>query len=562
MIHVICPNCAIRFLVPETVQGRQGVCFGCGAPVRVPILSKPLDSSDLSLKPGTRLSERYVIAEQIGRGGMGVVYRAQDTLVNEEVALKLMTPKVLQTQKGQRNFIQEAQLARRLRHENIVAVHDLSWTDHGLLYITMEFLKGNSLRALLRKQRHNRRFLEVRLAVSITRQILTALQYAHRMVIHRDLKPENIMVLPGEHVKVLDFGLAKAVHDESAPPTPAPSRTPNRITGTWSYAAPEQRNLQKVDLRADLYTLGLIFHELLTLRTPMDDPVQVEHVRKDVSPSLLAVHDRALATEPQDRWPSSTAFRQALTEAFEQSYRAVSAPQFDSDSADAAASTEGMVYLEGGSFLMGCNDIPEEAPEFETRVSAFYMDKYPVTVEQYGQFLEGTGRPEPRHWESAEYCGPKQPVVGVTWEEANAYAAWAGKQLPTEAQWEFAARGRPNNLYPWGRAEPDTTWCNYREYLGMPSIVTMHEEGQTPEGICDLAGNVYEWTRDPFVPYNQKDSPTPDQQATPLCAVRGGCWNSPASDMRCSHRKGVFPESRLPTIGFRCVLPAQTEHQT
>ncbi|NIA14011.1 MAG: SUMF1/EgtB/PvdO family nonheme iron enzyme [Nitrospiraceae bacterium] len=515
---------------------------------------------DLSLKPGTRISERYIVAEQVGRGGMGVVYRAQDTLVNEEVALKLMTPKLLRTQKGQRNFIQEAQLARRLRHENIVAVHDLSWTDQGLLYITMEFLKGRSLRAVLRKQRGDRRFLEVRLAVSIIQQILTALEYAHRMVIHRDLKPENIMVLPGEHVKVLDFGLAKAVHEEGAVPPPTPARTPQRITGTWSYAAPEQRNLRKVDLRADLYTVGLIFHELLTLRTPMDDPVIVERARSDVSPSLLAVHDRALATEPQDRWQSSAAFRQALTEAFEQSYRAVSAPQFDSDG-ETAASTEDMVYLEGGSFLMGNNDVPEEAPEFETRVAPFYIDKYPVTVEQYEEFLKATRRPKPRHWESAKYCGPKQPVVGVTWEEANAYAAWAGKQLPTEAQWEFAARGKPNRLYPWGKAEPDATWCNYREYLGMPSIVTMHEEGQTPEGVCDLAGNVYEWTRDPFVPYRQKRAVTPARQSTPLCAVRGGCWNSPALDVRCTHRKGVFPESRLPTIGFRCVLPAQTERQ-
>ena len=401
--------------------------------------------------------------------------------------------------------------------------------------------------------------MDVRLAVSCVAPILKALEYAHRTVIHRDLKPENIMVLPGEHVKVLDFGLAKAL-DEELDAAGAGRRSSGRVIGTWAYAAPEQKKHQQVDSRADLYAVGLILHELLTLRTPTDEPVKVERARNDVSPSLLAVHDRALAEEKEDRWRSAAAFRNALLEAFEQSYRAVSARGLKTHEGK-TVSTEGMAYLEGGSFLMGCDEVVEESPEFEAHVDPFYMDKYPVTVEQYRQFLEATGHAEPRFWEAGEFSGPRQPVVGISWENANAYAAWAGKQLPTEVQWEFAARGKENRLYPWGRAEPDSNWCNFGDYLDMPSIVTMHEEGKTPEGVCDLGGNVYEWTRDPFLPYPELRPGDGPPKAAPRCTVRGGCWNSAPEEIRCTHRKGLFPETKAPTVGFRCVLPARSEQE-
>jgi len=559
MIQVACSNCGIRILVPLTVQGRAGICFGCGARLEVPAVSDTSQEHDLVFTVGARISERYVIRNPVGKGGMGVVYRAHDTLVNEEVAIKLLSPKLLRTQKGQRDFIQEAQTARRLRHDNIVAVHDISWTGEGILYLIMEFLKGQSLRDMLRGCRQERRLVDVRLAVSCVAQILKALEYAHRTVIHRDLKPENIMVLPGEHVKVLDFGLAKAL-DEELDAAGAGRRSSGRVIGTWAYAAPEQKKYQQVDSRADLYAVGLILHELLTLRTPTDEPVKVERARNDVSPSLLAVHDRALAEEKEDRWRSAAAFRNALLEAFEQSYRAVSARGLKTHEGK-TVSTEGMAYLEGGSFLMGCDEVIEESPEFEAHVDPFYMDKYPVTVEQYRQFLEATGHAEPRFWEAGEFSGPRQPVVGISWENANAYAAWAGKQLPTEVQWEFAARGKENRLYPWGRAEPDSNWCNFGDYLDMPSIVTMHEEGKTPEGVCDLGGNVYEWTRDPFLPYAELRRGDGPPKAAPRCAVRGGCWNSAPEEIRCTHRKGLFPETKAPTVGFRCVLPARSEQE-
>ena len=151
MINVSCQNCSTTISVPSTLQGRSGICFACGAPLTVPVQPEGAAKVDLRFERGTSVAGRYTIEEQVGEGGMGVVYRAHDELVDEEVALKFLNPQMLRTQKGQRMFIQEAQIARRLRHENIVAVHDVSTTTEGIMYLSMEFLRGRSVRAMLRQ---------------------------------------------------------------------------------------------------------------------------------------------------------------------------------------------------------------------------------------------------------------------------------------------------------------------------------------------------------------------------------------------------------------------------
>src|SRR5690606_27844617 len=121
-----------------------------------------------------------------------------------------------------------------------------------------------------------------------------------------------------------------------------------------------------------------------------------------------------------------------------------------------------------------------------------------------------------------------------------AYAAWAGKQLPTEAQWEFAARGKENRRYPWGTQEPDPHKANYGDFLNMPSIVSMHDEGRTKDGLYDMGGNVYEWTTSVFLPYDPVKREAAQQQGVaPQRVVRGGSWHSPPNELRCSFRKGL-----------------------
>jgi eukaryotic-like serine/threonine-protein kinase len=218
-----------------------------------------------------------------------------------------------------------------------------------------------------------------------------------------------------------------------------------------------------------------------------------------------------------------------------------------------------MVYLEGGSFLMGNDETAEEAPQHEVQVEPFYIDTYPVTNEQYEEFLKATRYAEPKYWRNADFNGPKQPVVGVTWADAQAFAAWAGKQLPTELQWEFAARGKQNRRYPWGNREPDPTFSNYSDHLNMPSIVTMHDEGATPDGVYDLAGNVYEWTADAYAPYDSGRREAALKAVPIRRVVRGGSWHSPPPELRCTFRRGLFPETQLTTVGFRCVYPAKPD---
>lgn len=541
-------------MVPETVQGRMGICFGCGNRVRVPVTENKTAEQAINFDAGTRIADRYVIESRIGKGGMGVVYKAHDALIAEDVALKFMHPRALKTQRGQQLFIKEAQICRRLRHENIVSVHDVSTTPEGILYLTMELLKGTSLRAYLKKHRQDRRLLDVHLAVDLVLQILSALEYAHKMVVHRDLKPENVMLLPGDRAKVLDFGLAVAIEEEQQTPKEGESKK-RRVVGTAVYASPEQHRHQAIDYRSDLYSLGLIMHELLTLRTPIDEPVTVMDVRQDVAPSIVEVLDRAVMKPKDRRWQSAREFRKALREAYESSYSSIEVVSYTTD-AGREVSTENMVYMSGGSFLMGNNDIREEAPEFETSVEPFYVDQYPVTVSEYAAFLEATGHREPKYWHDPELNGPRQPVCGVSFDDALAYAAWVGKHLPTEHQWEFTARGKENRRYPWGSLEPDTTLCNFADYLGMPSIVTMHERGATPEGVYDLAGNVYEWTLGAWVPYKPETGGDTTDLTQPRRVVRGGSWHSQAQELRCAARKGLFREAQLTTVGFRCTLPA------
>ncbi|MBX3176641.1 MAG: SUMF1/EgtB/PvdO family nonheme iron enzyme [Candidatus Hydrogenedentes bacterium] len=543
-------------MVPPTVQGKQGVCFNCGQPLRIPSAGDVSRHLNLQFELGDKIADRYVIEEYIGRGGMGVVYRSHDTLVDETVALKFMNPKLLKTSKGKRLFIQEAQIARRLRHENIVAVHDVSWTNEGILYLSMEFAEGQSLRSYLRKHRQERRFVDVRLSVTYLTQILRALENAHRTVIHRDIKPENLILMPGERIKVLDFGLAKAVQEEFLKSDTEEQQATN-VIGTLAYTAPEQRRGFQVDPRTDIYAVGLVFHELLTLRTPMDEPVTVEQVRQDVSPSLLQVLKRALHPEKEHRWQNAREFRRALEQAFNESYRRLT-EQIEVVATDRGdVSTENMVYMEGGNFLMGNDAIRESAPEAEVHVAPFWIDAYPVTVKEYQAYREATGAPEPKLWRDPNFNGPDQPVVGVSWQDAQKYADWAGKRLPTEAQWEFAARGKDNRKYPWGNLPPDTTRCNFGDYLGMPSIVTMHEDGRTPDNVYDMAGNVMEWMLDPFIPYKQIRQEPDIILDAPRRVVRGGCFNSPVDELINYVRRGLFPESQLPTVGFRCVLPAK-----
>lgn len=234
-----------------------------------------------------------------------------------------------------------------------------------------------------------------------------------------------------------------------------------------------------------------------------------------------------------------------------------------------------MVYIPSGEFTMGDNTRYNwsfllayniyDGPEHTVYLDAFYMDKYEVTNEQYKKFVEETGYHRPSCWNDARFNRPNYPVVGVTWEDAVAYAKWAGKRLPTEAEWEKAARGTDKRLWPWGNKfdkEKCTVWeSDYREAgLRGTTPVGKYEKGNSPYGCFDMAGNVWEWCADYYDQNYYSVSPSknpfgPDSGLQRV--VRGGGFLYFGHYARCAARYRVPWYAQSPQIGFRCAKTAE-----
>ena len=150
-----------------------------------------------------------------------------------------------------------------------------------------------------------------------------------------------------------------------------------------------------------------------------------------------------------------------------------------------------MRYIPEGTFLKGIE-------KDSIKVDAFYIDKYPITNNQYKKFMEETSYNEPAFWKDKRFNNTNQPVVGVSWHDAVAYARWAGKRLPKELEWEKAARGIDGREYPWGNAQPDNTKAVYNldPNAGAPVPIGNRKDGASPFGCFDMAGNVWEWYED------------------------------------------------------------------
>ncbi len=221
-----------------------------------PKTSSPEVSAD-NLEPGTVLAGRYQIVQLIGQGGMGAVYKARDTELDRIVALKLIRPELARDPEVLRRFKQELILARQVTHKNVIRIHDLGQSN-GIRFITMDFVEGQDLRALIQE----RGKLAPEEAARIMLQICRALDAAHsERVIHRDLKPQNIMLDATGRVYVMDFGIARSAH------LPGMTQT-GALIGTPEYMSPEQARGEKLTERSDLFSLGVIFYELLTGKSP------------------------------------------------------------------------------------------------------------------------------------------------------------------------------------------------------------------------------------------------------------------------------------------------------
>jgi serine/threonine-protein kinase len=277
---------------------------------------------------GRTIAGAYVVLELVGVGGMGRVYRAEQSMLGRTVAIKVVHPHLLGDELSVARFYSEARTASRLNHPNSVAIIDFGRTDDGILYLVMEYLRGRDLGRVMQDDGP----LPFTRIVDILCGVLAALGEAHALdVVHRDLKPENILLQPGrkgvDAVKVVDFGLAKVVggaRDTSI-------TTPGLVCGTPDYMSPEQGRGEETDGRGDLYSVGVLLFELLADRlpylddtptkvvlqhitAPVPDPRAVAPVRQ-IPAALAAVCMRSLAKAPADRFQTAEAFAEALQRA-------------------------------------------------------------------------------------------------------------------------------------------------------------------------------------------------------------------------------------------------------
>jgi serine/threonine protein kinase len=255
-----------------------------------------------------RMVAHFRVLDLLGAGGMGAVYRAEDTRLGRVVALKLPLPAQLLDASGRTRFLREARAAAALDHPNVCHVHEVGESDDGQLFLAMPHYDGETLKERLGREGA----LPEDAALGIARQVAAGLAAAHRAgIVHRDLKPGNVMILPDGSVRILDFGLAKLAG--------ATLTTTGDRLGTVSYMAPEQVRGESVDARADLWALGVMLYEMLTGRRPFGggSDLAVAHAilngtpsssrLRTVSPALADLVLRLLVREPSQRVPSAEA---------------------------------------------------------------------------------------------------------------------------------------------------------------------------------------------------------------------------------------------------------------
>jgi flagellar motor switch protein FliG len=229
----------------------------------------------------------------------------------------------------------------------------------------------------------------------------------------------------------------------------------------------------------------------------------------------------------------------------------------------------GMVLVKGSEFVMGSEDGSEdEHPGHVVLLSSYWIDKYPVTNEAYKKFTDATGHRKPPHWTSGKGTYPLEhawhPVTNVNWHDAAAYASWAGKRLPTEAEWEKAARGTQGQVYPWGDAFRKDYINSCEDYEGTTSV-DRFPAGVSPYGALDMCGNVLEWCSDWYQRdfYRESWPDNPEQTEPDMYRVcRGGLYSSSKEEVRCATRHFAPPASRQDHIGFRCAKsPSQSRNK-
>lgn len=601
------------------------------------------------------IGAKYEVLGRIGGGGMAQVMLARHRQHGGLFAVKILADHLAQDAGIVARFKQEATTAASLSgHPNIVSIFDIGEGD-GLHYLVMQFVCGEDLGSYLRRCGP----LPVAAAAGVIAQTAEALAWAEsKRVVHRDLKPANMHLDTGGRVKILDFGISKVTDVADGLTRPGES------LGTPFYMSPEQIRGEGCDTRSDLYSLGVVFFELLTGHRPFENEsvvaIQTAHLSRpapsplEYNPQLPAMCEqiigRLLAKNREERYGSAQELLDVLHAQGASSGPTTLRPQIDpglQEQIDRAPTHAGqtpatlcepetaarvpaaspppvarrveptplpsttptarraggkaivlaaigavvllvavvaillvrhrssgtgaaeagpvvspavaaslqdahgrMLLVAAGPFVFGSNAPDSQEKEHEETTPPFYIDATEVPNKEYLEFARATGRPFAGAAEAKDQ--PDLPVTGVSQADAAAYAAWSGKRLPTEAEWEKAARGTDGRLYPWGNAP----WSG--DALKGPYSVYANPERKSPVGALNMTGNVWEWTASPFpagaAEYNgMREALRSDTFSRNFFVIKGG--NIPAGGQAyATYIRRGFPEDKgSPRIGFRCV---------
>ncbi len=519
------------------------------------------------LPPQQLLQARYLIVRQVGSGGMGAVYQVQDKrLTGKTWALKELSDAHITNDLERQNaiaaFQREADILASLDHVNLVKVTD-SFQENDKYYLVMEFVQGDTLEQIGARAAG---MLDETRVLHWARQLCEVLEYLHNQqppIIFRDLKPANIMLTAQEQIKLIDFGIARFFQ--------AGKKKDTALFGTAGFAAPEQYGTGQTDARSDVYSFGVVLHHLLTKFDPATAPFQLPPPRAlnpNLSPQTEAIVLRATQNSASARFQSMAELQREIPNSKFQIPNPTLQPPISNIQSPVPHPSSfsprpslppppGMILIPAGDFMMGTIRFTDERPAHRVYVDSFFIDRYPVTNLQYQQFVNATRRQPPKHWNGGQIPPGKErhPVVNVTWDDAEAYSVWAGKRLPTEAEWEKAARGTDSRDYPWGNTFDDAL-CNARgKRGGTVPVGSFPPNSNSPYGMCDLVGNVWEWCADWYMDTYYLQSPPRNPQGPPdgiYRATRGGGWNSAKEIVRCAARHGSPPSVGSLTIGFRC----------